>query len=108
VFVLFVRFRAQFSLGKLSGNVSAPAGSPLLGGLYWEQWYNGRNMSEENFGYVFYENRLMGSVRIRQVRVRNDSCTINHYFKDQIAGCYASFSSSSESKDSFGPNNGTA
>ena len=98
----------QFATGLAAGNAPTPDGSPLLGGLFWEQWYNGRNMSDADYGYVFYENRLMGAVRIRQVRVRNDSCTINGYFKDQISGCWGAYSKSAESKEPFGKKNGSA
>jgi polycystin 2 len=101
-----------FTLGPIIGQnglpTPSPNGPPLLGGLYWESWYNGLNMTEENFGYIFYENKLQGLPRIRQVRVRNDSCEIHPDFKDTIVGCYASYSSVAESKDPFGLMNGTA
>lgn len=52
------------------------AEGPMLDGLYWEQYYNNDNVSAENLGYVYYENKLMGVPRLRQLRVRNDSCTV--------------------------------
>jgi polycystin 2 len=97
-----------FAVGLQAGNISSPSGSPLLSGLYWESWYNGRNMTDDGIGYIFYENKLQGLPRIRQVRVRNDSCEIHPDFKDTIQGCYAGYSSAAESRDPFGKMNGTA
>jgi len=50
-------FTTQFSEG------------PLLDGLYWETWYNNKPVSEENRGYIYYENKLLGVPRIRQLKV---------------------------------------
>jgi len=79
-----------------------------MSSLFWESWYNGRNMTADDRGYIFYENKLQGLPRVRQVRVRNDSCEIHEDFKDQIHGCFAGYSSVSESEDSFGLKNGSA
>jgi len=79
-----------------------------MSSLFWESWYNGRNMTSDDRGYIFYENKLQGLPRVRQLRVRNDSCEIHDDFKDQIHGCFAGFSSVSESEDSFGLKNGSA
>ena len=81
---------------------------PLLSSLFWESWYNGRNLTGEEQGYIFYENKLQGLARIRQVRVRNDSCEIHTDFRDTIHGCFASYSSVAVSTDSYGLANGTA
>ena len=45
------------------------AEGPLVDGLYWETWYNERNVSEEELGYIFYENKLLGVPRLRQLKV---------------------------------------
>jgi hypothetical protein len=47
---------------------------PLLNGLYWEKWYNQENVSQDEFGYLYYENKLLGRPRLRLLRVRSDSC----------------------------------
>lgn len=52
------------------------AEGPMLDGLYWEQYYNNENVSQADLGYVYYENKLLGVPRLRQLRVRNDSCTV--------------------------------
>ena len=50
------------------------AEGPLLDGLYWEKYYNGQNVSKDHEGYIYFENKILGRPRLRQVRVRNDSC----------------------------------
>ena len=42
---------------------------PLLDGLYWETWFDGSNTTPSNLGYIFYENKILGKVRILQMRV---------------------------------------
>jgi len=40
-----------------------------MDGLYWETWYNTRNLTEEEKGYIYYENKMLGVPRIRQVSI---------------------------------------
>lgn len=49
----------------------------MLDGLYWEKYYNGENVSDSDLGYIYYENKLLGVPRLRQLRVKNDSCTVS-------------------------------
>jgi len=99
----------QFAAGLESGGVQTPSQpGPLLSSLFWESWYNGRNLTTDEHGYIFYENKLQGLTRLRQVRVRNDSCEIHTDFKNTIHGCFAAYSSVSASKDAYGLKNGTA
>ena len=42
---------------------------PLLDGLYWETWYNEQPLANDELGYIFYENKLLGVPRIRQLKV---------------------------------------
>lgn len=84
------------------------ARGPLVDGLYWETWYNDRNVSQDELGYIFYENKLLGVPRIRQLKVKNDSCTIHDDFKDQIKACYDSYAAAIEEKNPFGLMNGSA
>lgn len=81
---------------------------PLLDGLYWETWYNNRNVSQDELGYIFYENKLLGVPRLRQLKVKNDSCTIHDDFKDQIRTCYDSYAAAIEETSPFGIGNGSA
>jgi len=84
------------------------AKGPLVDGLYWETWYNDRNVSQDELGYIFYENKLLGVPRIRQLKVKNDSCTIHSDFQDQIKTCYDSYAGAIEADAPFGLMNGTA
>lgn len=54
------------------------------------------------------ENLLLGGVRMRQLRVRNDSCEIHEDFKHLFSECFDFYSSSSEDKGSFGLRVGAA
>ncbi|PAA56728.1 hypothetical protein BOX15_Mlig009305g2 [Macrostomum lignano] len=85
------------------------AQGPLISGLYWDTWYNNANVTdprERNF--IYYENKLLGVPRMRQVRVRNDSCSIATDFRANIRACYAMYSRSAESREPFGYMNSTA
>ncbi|CAF2097381.1 unnamed protein product [Rotaria magnacalcarata] len=70
-------------------------------GLFTENWYNERNVS--NYGYVLHENRLLGAVRMRQKKVRNNSCTVAKDFRQEIKFCYNAYAPAFEDKDSYGP-----
>ncbi|PAA75824.1 hypothetical protein BOX15_Mlig005060g3, partial [Macrostomum lignano] len=82
---------------------------PLMNGLYWDTWYNSANFSdprEKNF--IYYENKLLGVPRLRQLRVSNQSCNIASYFQGKISTCYAKYSYGVTDKSSFGLGNSTA
>lgn len=78
------------------------AEGPLLDGLYWETWYNGEQLPAESTGYIYYENKLLGVPRIRQLRVSANSCTVNEEFETFISDCYAMYSEHDEDKLPFG------
>ncbi|XP_060103057.1 polycystin-2 [Heteronotia binoei] len=80
---------------------------PLLDGLYWEMWYNNKTVAE-NRSFIYYENLLLGVPRIRQLKVRNGSCSIPEDLKDEIKECYNLYSVGNEDTASFGLRNGTA
>jgi hypothetical protein len=75
---------------------------PIMDSLYWEKWYNDENVTADQLGSIYFENKLLGVPRLRQVRVNPGSCKVNSKFKNTISGCYATYSSSAESKDPFG------
>ncbi|PAA66722.1 hypothetical protein BOX15_Mlig004710g1 [Macrostomum lignano] len=82
---------------------------PLLEGLYVTNWYNNLNFSDSReVNFVYYENKLLGVPRLRQVKVRNDSCSIADDFKNEIKACYAMYSPGVEEKSPFGYMNSTA
>ncbi|KAE8630855.1 hypothetical protein XENTR_v10000990 [Xenopus tropicalis] len=80
---------------------------PLMDGLYWDMWYNNRTMAE-NHSFIYYENLLLGVPRLRQLRVKNGSCSVPEDLKDEIKDCYDSYSVRNEDTTPFGLRNGTA
>lgn len=58
----------------------------LLPGLYsWGTWYNGLPVAASGgANQVLFENKLLGVPRIRQLRVRNNSCTVPTSFQNEI------------------------
>lgn len=78
------------------------AKGPLMKGLYWETWYNNQSVPEDQLGYIYYENKLLGIPRLRQLQVRKDSCVVHDDFKDVIRECFESYSESLENTEPFG------
>ncbi|OWF42403.1 polycystic kidney disease 2-like 1 protein isoform X1 [Mizuhopecten yessoensis] len=73
----------------------------LLKGLYWEKWYNGDDITNpDDLGYIYYENKLLGIPRFRQLKVSSNSCVVHEDFKDVIRHCYDSYSDNLEDKTS--------
>lgn len=70
-------------------------------GFYSEAWYNEKNVTE--YGYILYENRLLGAIQLRQKKVRNNSCLVADDFKQEIRFCYNSYAPAFEDKLAFGP-----
>lgn len=76
------------------------AKGPLLNGLYWEKWYNDQPVPAEQIGYIYYENKLLGVPRMRQLKVSSNSCQVHDDFADVIRECYDSYSENLEDKTS--------
>lgn len=74
----------------------------MLDSIYWETWYNGDNATGDEVGSIYYENKVLGLPRLRQLRVRRNSCKVQSNFINIIPYCYDAYSSSSESTDPFG------
>ena len=74
-----------------------------MNGLYWEKYYNGEPINETDSGYIFYENKLLGVPRIRQLKVRNDSCQVHRDFADDITECFSNYDPNLEDKEIYGP-----
>ena len=68
-----------------------------MNGLYWDRWYNNESVVAKNS--VLYENYLLGSPRMRQLRVRNDSCEVHKDFQRAIFTCYNFYAESFEERD---------
>ncbi|NXF97048.1 PK2L1 protein, partial [Eubucco bourcierii] len=85
------------------------AQGPLLDNLYWTKWYNNESLAAHStHSYIYYENLLLGVPRMRQLKVKNNSCVVHDDFKEEISGCYDVYSEDKEERASFGLINGTA
>ncbi|XP_034044494.1 polycystin-2 isoform X2 [Thalassophryne amazonica] len=80
---------------------------PFLNNMYWEVWYNNKSLPE-NHSLIYYENLLLGVPRLRQVKVRNETCSVHEDLRDQVQDCYNIYTASNEDTMHFGPKNGTA
>ncbi|XP_005025282.1 polycystin-2-like protein 1 isoform X1 [Anas platyrhynchos] len=96
------------SIGSMS-DFWVYAQGPLLDNLYWTKWYNNESLAAHNTqSYIYYENLLLGVPRMRQLKVKNNSCVVHDDFKEEISGCYDVYSEDKEERISFGLVNGTA
>uniref|UniRef100_A0A8C9RMB8 Polycystin 2 like 1, transient receptor potential cation channel n=1 Tax=Scleropages formosus TaxID=113540 RepID=A0A8C9RMB8_SCLFO len=84
------------------------AQGPLLDGLYWTTWYNNQSMETSPQSFIYYENLLLGVPRVRQLKVKHNSCTIPKDFQTEIADCFDVYSEPKEDNLPFGLINGTA
>ena len=74
----------------------------MLDSIYWETWYNGDNATADEIGSIYYENKVLGVPRLRQLRVRNDPSKVHKNFVAIVKSFFDAYSSSSESTDPFG------
>ncbi|NXF48059.1 PK2L2 protein, partial [Oceanites oceanicus] len=84
------------------------AEGPLLDGLYWDKWYNNMTLTlQNNSSHIYYENLLLGVAQIRQLKVRNKTCSIYPYFRTFLEGCYSEYRYQAEDRSDFGLRNGS-
>jgi len=83
------------------------ATGPLLRGLYGKASEQSKLDSADGF-YVLEENWLIGSPRLRMLRVRNDSCSIYLDFQEFIKVCYDVYSTEAEDTEPYGLASGSA
>ncbi len=81
---------------------------PLLESVYDNKWYNDEMQGKEEAYYVGYDSLRLGLVRMRQLRMPNESCTIPSDFQSQIKTCYGPYTIGSEDTSPYGPENSTA
>ncbi|NXP06043.1 PK2L2 protein, partial [Thinocorus orbignyianus] len=83
------------------------AEGPLLDGLYWDKGYNTTTMLivQDNNSRIYYENLLLGVAQIRQLKVRNNTCSIYPYFHRFFKDCYSEYHYQAEDKSDFGLKN---
>ncbi|XP_012875849.1 PREDICTED: polycystic kidney disease 2-like 2 protein isoform X1 [Dipodomys ordii] len=76
---------------------------PLLDGLYWDSWYNNQKLYDlKNSSRIYYENILLGVPRVRQLKVRNNTCKIYSSFQSLMSECYDKYTSENEDLSDFG------
>lgn len=68
----------------------------------YTDWYVASNSTADLRKYVSYENRVLGLARLRQVRVRNNSCVVPSDFSAEIKFCYSDWAPSTEDQSPFG------
>ncbi|KAI3378974.1 hypothetical protein SNEBB_006980 [Seison nebaliae] len=76
----------------------------LLNGIYWENWYNGDPIDvtdKTQAGFIYFENKVLGVPRIRQLKVRDGSCEVPNKFEDVILHCFGQFSKKNMDKAKF-------
>ncbi|NXA46347.1 PK2L2 protein, partial [Nothocercus julius] len=84
------------------------AEGPLLDGLYWDKWYNNMTLPmQKNSSHIYYENLLLGVAQIRQLKVRNSTCSIYPYFRTLLKDCYCEYRYGAEDRSAFGLKNGS-
>ncbi|KDQ71627.1 Polycystin-2 [Zootermopsis nevadensis] len=68
----------------------------------------GKSENVTHQAFVLQDNKLVGVPRLRQVRVKNDSCVVRQSLNRSTEVCYESYSRWYEDTKPFGPGNGTA
>ncbi|NXY86335.1 PK2L2 protein, partial [Alcedo cyanopectus] len=82
------------------------AEGPLLDGLYWDKWYSNKTLTLwSNYSHIHYENMLLGVAQIRQLKVRNDTCSIHPSFRTFLEDCYGKYLYGAEDRSDFGLKN---
>uniref|UniRef100_A0A8B9PJW7 Polycystin 2 like 2, transient receptor potential cation channel n=1 Tax=Apteryx owenii TaxID=8824 RepID=A0A8B9PJW7_APTOW len=93
---------------ELGGFKQQFAEGPLLDGLYWDKWYNNMTLTiQKNSSHIYYENLLLGVAQIRQLKVRNGTCSIYPYFQTFLKECYCEYRYRAEDRSAFGLKNGS-
>ncbi|KAI5107961.1 polycystic kidney disease 2-like 1 protein, partial [Silurus meridionalis] len=84
------------------------AEGPLMDGLYWTTWYNNQPLDTGSHSFIYYENMLLGVPRMRQIKVKNNSCKVPTDFRSEIADCFDVYNEKKEDESVFGLVNGSA
>eukprot|EP01063_Lacrimia_lanifica_P012712 TRINITY_DN19397_c0_g1_i1.p1 TRINITY_DN19397_c0_g1~~TRINITY_DN19397_c0_g1_i1.p1 ORF type:complete len:914 (+),score=350.76 TRINITY_DN19397_c0_g1_i1:121-2862(+) len=72
--------------------------------LFPVETYNGADLTRYSQRYMAVQNRVIGTARIRQVRVNpNENCRVSTAFRGFVRDCYGEYTDDAMSKDPFGP-----
>nr|CAI5841358.1 unnamed protein product [Callosobruchus analis] len=100
--ITFVQIRSATDLWMYLENHFIPS-------IFWEYTYDREDREEyEREMNIMYVNRILGVPRIRQVKVRNDSCEVHDYFRRYFINCFDTYEYGKKDKDDFGPGQSTA
>ncbi|XP_063221277.1 polycystin-2-like protein 1 [Bacillus rossius redtenbacheri] len=83
----------------------AYAKGPLVTALSEHAWHESKDLVDDK-QRASRDYRLLGAVRIRQVRVRNDSCVVKEVFRDKFSTCYNYYSGQAEERGPLDLGNG--
>jgi len=72
----------------------------FITGAMWNLSETGPRLTDEELGYPFYANRLVGVPRLRQLRVGNDTCRLPVSALGTL--CHGPYSPQSESRQTYG------
>ena len=61
---------------------------PLHGGIFVDSWYNGEKYDNSHLYSLLQYNKIIGSIELRQVRVKNKSCKTSIYDKRNDKYCF--------------------
>ena len=78
---------------------------PMLHAVYMTDWYRGDPWTVGDQGVIAGHNVIVGTVNLRQKRVRRASCVIPQKFAgaQQLDDCIADFHPTVEDKEAYGP-----
>ena len=71
-------------------------------GAWWNLSETGPRHTDEELGYIFYGNRLVGVPRLRQLRVVESASSCKLPVDQLGAACFAPYSPHAESFDTYG------
>ncbi|VDP73561.1 unnamed protein product [Echinostoma caproni] len=78
----------------------------FMSGLYWNTWYNERNVSFSEKEFIGFDNKLLGVPRLRQLRVSPSYCTVPPKMTQITKACYPDYWTGARSTDPIQPQNG--
>ncbi|XP_054850723.1 polycystic kidney disease 2-like 2 protein [Eublepharis macularius] len=83
------------------------AEGPFLDGLYWDASDIRSSIAVNGTTrHIYYENLLLGVTQVRQLKVRNNTCSVYPAFRAFMKECYGPYHYLSEDKEHFGLKNG--
>ena len=68
-----------------------------------DRFYNGTLLPDDKKGYTLYNNYIVGTLKLRQIRSQVDVCLVPVQFLRTIAHCYAPHSEALQDTKPFGP-----